>query len=202
MTNSTRSKRPAKPSKNFPLFPHQNGYCAKKSRGRLHYFGRWRDDRKGRAAIRLWADQKDDLLAGRAPRVSEDALTIAGLCNHFCTAKERQRQSGDLTRRSFADYFSACKVIVASFGRTRLVDDLGAEDFDQLRAQVAKSYGVYRLAKTVQIVRSVFKYGYEAGLIDKPVRFRLLLKVPASDGCGSINSNRAPRTLRLSRSTS
>jgi integrase len=36
---------------------------------------------------------------------------------------------------------------------------------------MAKKWGPHRLAKMIQCVRSVFKYGFEAGLIGNPVRF-------------------------------
>ena len=45
------------------------------------------------------------------------------------------------------------------------------DDFETLRAQIAKTYG--KLSRKVEIkrVRSIFRYAYEANLIDKPVRF-------------------------------
>ena len=109
--NSTLAARPAKPRPDFPLFPHRNGRWAKKVRGKFCYFGKWADDPKGEAAIQLWADQKDDLLAGRMPRASRDGLTVADLVNRFLTAKEQQRDAGDITPRSFADYFATCAKI-------------------------------------------------------------------------------------------
>ena len=178
MANSTLSPKPAKPRPDFPLFSHANGHWAKKVRGKLHYFGPWAHDRKGEAAVILWLDQKDDLLAGRTPRVSKDGFTVGDLCNHFLTAKEQQRDAGELTGRSFSEYFTTCKIIVDAFGKTRLVDDLNATDFQSLRASLAKNYGVYRLSKLIQIIRSVFKYGYEADLIEKPVKFGPQFKRP------------------------
>jgi integrase len=179
VTNSTAATRPAKPRPDFPLFPHRNGRWAKKVRGKFCYFGKWTEDPKGEAAAQLWADQKDDLLAGRTPRANRDGLTVAGLVNHFLTAKEQQRDAGDITPRSFADYFATCETIVGAFGRNRLVDDLAADDFQSLRASFAKRYGVHRLGNEVQRTRTLFKYGYDAGLIDKPMRFGPTFKRPS-----------------------
>lgn len=180
MGNSTRRKRPAKPRPDFPLFPHAAGYWAKKVRGSLVYFGKWADDPKGDVAVRLWLDQKDDLLAGRTPRNTPDGLTVAGLCNHFLTAKKQQRDAGDIRPRSFDDYLATCTALVDAFGKTRLVDDLASDDFQSLRARFAKQWGVHRLGNEVQRVRTVFKYGYDAALIDKPVRFGPTFKRPAT----------------------
>ena len=180
-SHSTRQSKPKKPRPDFPLFPHQRGYWAKKVRGKLHYFGRISDDPKGQAALALWLDQKDDLLAGRTPRrTPDDGLTVADLCNHFATAKEQQREAGEIAKCTFNEYFATCKFLVQSFGRNRLVGDLAADDFQALRANLARRYGVYKLSKEIQMIRTIFKYGLDAGLIDKLVRFGPTFKKPAS----------------------
>lgn len=180
MANSIVQARPLKPRDDFPLFPHRNGRWAKKVRGKFCYFGKWADDPKGDSAIALWLDQKDELLAGRTPRISTEGLLIRDLCNRFLTAKEQQKDAGDITPRSFADYLATCKTIVDAFGAKRRVDDLAIDDFQLLRASFAKRYGPHRLGGEVQRVRTVFKYGYDAALIDKPVRFGPTFKKPAS----------------------
>jgi len=86
----------SKPRPDFPLFPHASGRWAKKVRGKFHYFGKTAGDPKGKLALGLWLEQKDDLLAGRQPRPERDALTVKDLCNHFLTCKEQQRDSGDI----------------------------------------------------------------------------------------------------------
>ncbi|MCI0492302.1 MAG: hypothetical protein L0Z07_05140, partial [Planctomycetes bacterium] len=130
MAHSTRTAKPKKPHADFPLFPHAAGYWAKKVRGKLHYFGRIAADRKGTAALQLWIDQKDDLLAGRTPRAACEGLTVRELCNRFLTAKEQQATAGDITRTMFAEYFGGCKFVLDAFGKNRLVDDLAADDFE------------------------------------------------------------------------
>lgn len=179
-SNSTRRNKQAKPRPDFPLFPHATGYWAKKVRGKLHYFGRVVGDPKGDAALEVWLEQKDYLLAGRTPRIHADGLTIRDLCNHFLTTKEQQRDAGDIKPRTFDDYYSTCQFVVDSFGKTRLVADLAADDFRSLRSTLAKRYGVHRLCNEVQRTRTIFKYGFEAGLLDSAVRFGPTFKRPSN----------------------
>jgi integrase len=72
---------------------------------------------------------------------------------------------------TFHDQYKTCKRVLLVFGGDRLVDDLATDDFEVMRAQIAKTYG--KLSRKVEIkrVRSVFRYAYEANLVDKPVRF-------------------------------
>lgn len=89
---------PQKPRKDFPLFPHARGYWAKKVKGQIRYFGKVADDPKGQAALDKWLEQRDDLLAGRTPRVAGDGLAIRDLCNRFLTAKQGKLESGAVGR--------------------------------------------------------------------------------------------------------
>src|SRR5262245_40897312 len=71
----------------FPLFPQGSGRWAKKIRGKLHCCDKVADDPKGVAALKLWLEQKDDLLAGFTPRGKKHGLTLAALCNNFLASK-------------------------------------------------------------------------------------------------------------------
>ena len=79
---AAKKDRPRKPRKDYPLFPHATGRRAKKVRGKFVYFGKVADDPKGEAALLLWLDRRDDLLAGRTPRgIQGDGLTMRDLAN-------------------------------------------------------------------------------------------------------------------------
>jgi hypothetical protein len=72
-SKSARAKaKPAKPHRDFPLFPHATRRWAKKIRQKLHYFGPVtpEGDCGAQAALERWLREKDDLLAGRTPRVT------------------------------------------------------------------------------------------------------------------------------------
>jgi integrase len=169
-------KKPEKPYADFPLFPHATKRWAKKIRGKLHYFGPWSDPD---GALAKYLDQMDALHAGRTPRGPAEGLTVRDLVNRYLTHKRHLLDTHEIAPQSFQDYHLTCQCIVDAFGRGRLVDDLAADDFERLRADVAKRWGPARLSSTIQRVRGVFKFGYDAGLIDKPIRFGPGFKRPS-----------------------
>jgi integrase len=171
--------KPAKPNKpypDFPLFPHASGQWAKKIRGKMHYFGLWADPD---AALKSYLAQKDDLHAGRTPRPDPDALNVKEMVNRFLNAKQALVDSGELASLTWMDYKTACDEIVSAFGKGRLVSDLRPDDFGPLRKKMAKKWGAQRLSKTIQFIRCVFKYAYDAELIDRPIRFGPDFKRPS-----------------------
>jgi len=167
---ASRSK-PKKPHPDFPLFPHATGRWAKKVKGKLHYFGKVEGDEKGQAALDLWLEQKDDLLAGRKPRAKDGGLALEDLCDLFMERKEHLLDNGEIVQATFDDYHRSCTRVLTVFGKRRLVVDLLAEDFAKLRENIAKSYGLVRMGNEIQRIRSVFKFGYDEGLIDRPIRY-------------------------------
>jgi hypothetical protein len=49
---------------------------------------------------------------------------------------EQRRDAGVITHRSFLDCHSTAKLVIDSFGKNRLVDDLAVDDFDADSATV------------------------------------------------------------------
>ncbi len=185
----TATTKVPKPYDGFPLFTHATGRWAKKVRGKFRYFGKVTGDgdHGAQAALEKWLDQRDDLQAGRTPRPLGDGLSIRDLLNRFLTVKQKLLDGGELTRRSFADYRLTCARIASNLGLTRLVVDLTANDFEHLRANIARTWGCVRLGNEIQRIRSVFRYALDAGLIDRPVRFGTAFRKPSA------------RVLRLAR---
>jgi integrase len=164
-------------------------------KGHLCYFGKVVSDPKGQAALGLWLAQKDDLLAGRKPRARRPEETaVKDLANAFLTHKKDLLSAGEITEWTFQEYHATCARLVKAFGRERPIDDLIADDFQRLRAQIAKKWGVHRLSNEIQRVRSIFKFGYEAGILDKPVRFGPGFKKPSAK---VLRQNRAKAGLRM-----
>jgi integrase len=184
-TSSRASRKaltpPKKPYPDFPLSPHPTGKWQKKIRKKIYYFGNWarRENNKlvrvegdgWEAALEEYKKVADDLHAGRTPRAQKDGLSVGDLCNRFLAAKFRKMEAQELTPRMFADYKQLTDLVVKTFGKERLVDDLAADDFATLRATMAKSWGPVRLGVSITRIKSIFKYGYDTSAMDRPVRF-------------------------------
>ena len=180
---------PQKPFPDFPLFAHATGYWAKKVRGRLVYFGRW-DDPDG--AVQRWRAEKDDLLAGRTPgHTPATNVTLRDLVNAFLTTKRHAVDAGDIVERTWHDYHKTCSRLLAALGKHRAVSDLMPRDFELYRGSLVKGtkskardnqrkgWGPTSVGNEVQRVRVLFKYGYDAGLLERPMRFGQGFKRPA-----------------------
>ena len=186
------TEKPDKPYPDFPLFAHATRRWAKKVRGKMCYFGPWADPQ---AALTKYLDQKDDLHAGRSPRKPEDVgLTVRDLCNQFLTAKRHRLENDELGQRMFKEYHAACERLVDAFGRNKLVSDLRAEDFEQLRATLSKGVGPVTLSSRVRLTRIIFKYAYDSDLIDKPIKMGPSFKGPSKK---TLRAERQSKPLRL-----
>jgi integrase len=200
-----KADRPKKPYPDFPLTPHPCGAWQKKIRGRIYYFGRWGRMVNGKmeriegdgweAALEEYKRVADDLHAGRTPRVNWDALTVAELCNRFLTAKLRKLEAGEIGPRMFQDYRDTTDLIVSAFGKARPVADLAADDFEKLRAAMAERCGPVRLGNLITRVKSVFKYGTDNGLIEKPVRFGSEFRKPDKAVLRRLRANAGEKML-------
>jgi integrase len=170
-SNSTPAARPNKPAKPYPDYPltaHPAGYWCKKIRGKLHYFGPWSDPD---GALAKYLEQKDHLHAGKTPRPDPAALTVKGVANAFLNAKQRAVEADVLSPRTWIDYRSIMDMLVAGLGKHKLVCTLDPQDFATLKAKLAKKNGPPRMCTIIQVIRCAFKYAYENGTLDRPMRF-------------------------------
>jgi integrase len=163
--------KPAKPSKPYPEFPltaHPAGYWCKKIRGRLHYFGPWADPD---GALKKYFDQKDALHAGRTPRPDPQTLTVKDVANGFLNAKREALEAGELSPRTWTDYRSIMDMLVEGLGKHRDIASLDPQDFAALKSKLSKRNGPHRMCTVIQVIRCAFKYVYESGLLDRPMRY-------------------------------
>jgi integrase len=182
-------KKPKKPYPDFPLTPGNNGQWVKRIRGKLHYFGPWHDPD---AALEKYRRSAADLHAGREPAV--EGATVRDLCNQFHAHKVRQLERGEIVQLTLAHYRRTCDRVVEVFGAGTGLASVKPHDFDRLLASLARTNGPRALAVYVQHVRTLFKYGFEAGLLESPMRFGPGFKRPSA---AVIRKLRASKPARL-----
>ena len=111
------------------------------------------------------------------------------MANRFLSAKQRLLESGDIASRTYAEYEATTDRIARVFGATRAVEDLGAEELKELRADIGKTWGAIRTVNEVGRVKAVFRYGHEAGLLPRLPTYGTEFRRPSK------------RTLRLERAS-
>ena len=175
IAHSTAQSKPSKPYADFPLTAHRNGQWCKKIRGKLHYFGPWADHE---GALDRYDKVKDDLHAGKTPRPIQDELTLSDLVNHFLTAKRNRVDSGELSMRTWKDYYASTKRILNQFGKNRLLSDLRSDDFAKFRNLLDKTLGPVALGNEIQRARTLFKYAFEEDFVATQIKFGSSFKKP------------------------
>lgn len=174
----------------FPLWLHPSGQWCKKIKGRFYYFGIDRDE-----ALKRYVAEREDIQAGRPPRRRHGDTTVAELVDTFLTEKRNRLDAGELSARTWADYYATCKAVTAEFGKARPVADLRPADFAKLRAGVACRLGPVSVLNFVTRVRVLFKFAYDFDLIPHPVKYGSGFDRPAKKTLRLERRLRAPRLI-------
>lgn len=144
----------------------------------MHYFGRWEDPV---GAENEYLAIADDLHAGRVPRPQNGELvvTVRDVCNEFMGAKRLSLDSDNLSPRTFVQYDQSCRFLIEAVGANRSVLDLAPADFQSLYGKLARKFSTSSLGGQITQIRSIFKYAFEADLIERPVKYGPTFKAPS-----------------------
>lgn len=161
-------QKPAKPYDGFPLYAHRNGQWAKKIKKHTRFFGIWAD---WQSALARFERDRDALFTGREPQPEQ--LTVEQGMVAFLASKQSLRLSGEITKRTYDEYFATCTLVSDTLGSSTPIQSLTPADFDRLRTKMAERAGPSRLSKLISIVRGAFGYlvNEDVQLIERPVRF-------------------------------
>lgn len=152
----------------FPLRWHPRGGWCKKIRGRVTYYGKVTPDE----ALARYHQELPYLERGEVPPAYEpDAITLLQLCNEFLAAKKTRVASGELSQTTWKEYKRTADNLLAHFGQHRSVASIAPIDFVAYRAKLAEGRKLVALKNEVNRARIIFKFAFDAGLIDKPIRY-------------------------------
>ncbi len=190
MPNRSIKAKPAKPYKDFPLFPHLSGQWAKKIKGKRYYFGPW-DDWEG--ALKRYKREVDDLQLGLTPQ-REDGFTVKQMINEFLAFKQQQFQSGEVSERTFENYKDIGVLMADTLGRTRLVSKLGPGDFSKMRLALGSSKSPSTLRVKIGYVKAFFAWAHRNEDIDRLPRYGDAFAKPSKT---AVRKARAAKPKRL-----
>ncbi len=207
--------KPKKPYKGFPLSAHAVGQWCKTINYKTYYFGPWSD---WQSALKKYNDEHDRIRAGQ-PRTADTptgvtvqpgqtakGITLGDLVNRFLHVKENRTGTGELAPRTYAMYKRAGVALGEFFGPEREVESLTAYDFERYRGHlgraVTRKIGVSKNAKPkarnlvslgneIRIVKIIFNFAFDQGLIDRPLRLKAWLEGP-SDTAKRAENNLKP----------
>ncbi|MEZ6063682.1 MAG: tyrosine-type recombinase/integrase [Planctomycetaceae bacterium] len=174
-----RSK-PAKPYRDFPLFPHGSGQWAKKIRGKTWYFGSWDDPD---TALKQFLAERDHIQAGENPRLLTGSSTPGGhtvrdVCNHFLTVQRQKVDSGELSPRTFADYMKTCERVIGFFGKETVAATLKPSNFSAFRQSFPSTWGPRMAGREIRQTKTLFRFAAEEELVDHLPNFGGNFKQP------------------------
>jgi len=158
-----KAKKPSKPYKEFPLFPHAGGVWAKKIRGEFHYFGPWSDPN---GALDKYLKERDFLYAGKPPPLP-DGVTLLELADRYMASKLAAVERGELNRQHYRDCKRDTQLASDTLGPRRLASTLTMEDFRVLRAKISDGRNATTITNTVNRIRAMFTWAHrKAKIID------------------------------------
>jgi integrase len=162
-----------RPTPGFPLFVHPNGQWAKKVKGKPYYFGTWKDDRKGRAALQEWLARKDAIEAGRdrlpAAPVT-DGMTLGALMRLFLEHKTKAWKSAkEISGATLHDYLNDLRDFVDVMGVGVVVATLGPSDFTHYADKlIERNLSRTTRARIIGYVKAMLNYGADNGMYPRP----------------------------------
>lgn len=164
-----------KPYPSFPLRWHPSGYWCKKIKGRVFYFGpRWGS---WEAALEQYEREASDLHAGRSPK--PQGLTVTELADIWIEAQEAKLNAGELSDRTFRDYFREAARVVKVAGHL-VVESMAPTNFGEIRKQIVSGVGVTAAANRTRIARMIFRFAETEDLIPGRVKFGTQFSEPSA----------------------
>jgi integrase len=168
------------------------GYWCKKVRGRRIYFEATKNDPDGEISLKQWLRTKDALLAGEDPERVEKAnsgLMLGDLCEFWMEHQEAKLNAGDIGKRTFDELHAIGKFLLKHIRKEREVSSIVPQDFAKVRSALAANYGPNGLNKRITQIRSLFRFAYLEGHIDREIRYGKSFEKPSAKTMRKLRSD-------------
>jgi len=178
-------KPPKKPRPDFPLSPVGNGQWRKVVNRRPYYFGSWREDPRGDAALKDWLTRKDAIYAGldtgQGGADTSPGLEVAELITRYLTERSKDVTAKKLSPTTFANYSHALNSFAATLPpKAKAAKALRPKFGEFLRHMERRGLGPHAIKRTITMIKTAFGYAASEGWID-PIPFPNSFSAPSTD---------------------
>lgn len=155
------------------LYVHKaSGRWCKVVAGKRFYLCHVKDDREGVKSYDLFVLKKHEVETGaKVHGLSDGCTKVVDIADAWCQRMRDLVKSGERSQRTLDEYLATGQFVIDHFGKARNADSLSPDDFRRLRSKLAMRYGINGLNKRVVQVRTMFKFAFDEGLIEKPVQY-------------------------------
>lgn len=171
-----------------PLFTAcGNGQWRKIVNKKPYYFGTWRNDMKGEAAVKEWNANKEAIYSGtyqpkQAAEAVEEAagLSVEKLIQKYLKARSLDVRNKKLSPDTFRDYTHALNQFCGHIGGHVKAAGLRPSHFAAWRASIEGTLGPHALKRAIASVRAAFNYAMDSEWME-PIRFGPAMRAPDTE---------------------
>ncbi len=173
----SKPKRKTRSDK-FPLTLHKTGQFCKKIRGRLYYFGKYKQK-----ALELYLEQTSYLHLDKTNGVKNKGkdISLKTLSNLYLDYQHHQAQSGEITWRHVYDQTALLRSFARYIGSNRMVPDITTSDLQNYYKKLVISGKAARtINNRMTAVKSMFNWAVNNEVIEKIPNLKVIKKLTPS----------------------
>ncbi len=144
----------------FPLTLHCTGQYCKRIRGRIHYFGRDKQE-----ALRKYYEQASALHSGtdQTAALLPSKLTLENLCNLYLDHQLGRAKAGEIRERQYHEQKPRLKAFADFIGRDRLVAEVKTiELLNYRKKRIEDGRAPVTINDELAIIKAMFHWAQEA----------------------------------------
>jgi len=165
----------ARRARKFPLTLHPTGQYCKKIQGKVHYFGKDKQE-----ALRRYYQQASALHSGTSqPTLSPDTLTLESLCNLYLDHQLGRAKAGEIQHRQYYEQRPRLKAFACFIGPNRLVGDIRTiELLSYRKKRIEDGRAPVTINNELAVVKAMFHWAKESEIIERGPNLDAVKKIP------------------------
>jgi integrase len=170
----SKPKRKTRSDK-FPLTLHKTGQFCKKIKGKLYYFGKYKQK-----ALELYLEQATYLHLGKTNEVksSGNDISLKTLSNFYLDYQHHQAQSEEITWRHVYDQTALLRSFAKYIGSNRMVSDITTADLQNYYKKLVTSGKAARtINNRITAVKSMFNWAINNEIVEKIPNLKAIKKL-------------------------